>query len=66
MPWVHFTANFDWSPPEFNGHVTTAYKAGAVTMVTTPCAIAALAAGKGEKATKPRKAKDEASHAGSD
>lgn len=60
MPRVRFTGDFDWSPPEFNGRVTMAYKAGMTLIVTTPCAEAAVAAGKAEKLA-PRKKSDEAS-----
>ena len=51
MPWVRFTADFDWKPTR---RVTYAYRAGDQKMVTTPCALAAVAAGKAVKG----KAKD--------
>lgn len=43
MPWVRFTANFDFKPKP---QVTQAYLAGDERNVTTPCAKAAIAAGK--------------------
>ncbi len=46
MPRVAFTQDFDWAPPEFNGRWLVAYKAGWAGLVTTPCATAAIAAGK--------------------
>lgn len=53
MPRVKFTADFDWKPTR---QVTIAYRAGDLEMVTTPCANAAIAAGKAEKITVKRKA----------
>jgi len=50
MPWVRFTAGFDFKPRRA---VTVAYQAGQVKLVTSPCARAAIAAGKAEPATKP-------------
>jgi len=52
MPWVHFTADFDWKP---NPQVTVAYREGQRLLVTTPCANAALATGAAEKLKTPRK-----------
>lgn len=46
MPWVRFTADFDWYPPERNGRYCIAYKSGMELLVTTPCAVAAETAGK--------------------
>lgn len=46
MPRVRFSADFDWKPTR---QVTIAYRAGAEELVTTPCATAAVAAGKAEK-----------------
>lgn len=46
MPWVKFTDDFDWYPPERNGRYCVAYRAGMSLLVTTPCAIAAVDAGK--------------------
>jgi hypothetical protein len=54
MPWVRFTADFDWYPPERRGHWCKAYKAGTVDLVTSPCAAAAIAAGKVERCDKPK------------
>lgn len=51
MPWVRFTADFDWKPQPA---VTIAYRAGDEKLVTTACAAAAKAAGKGEKVAKRR------------
>lgn len=45
MPRVRFTANFDFKPKP---SVTQAFKAGEEKMVTTPCAEAAVKAGKGQ------------------
>lgn len=57
--WVRFTADFDFSPVEFSGLVTVAYKAGTVENVPTACADLALAAGKAEKTKAPRGAEPE-------
>lgn len=46
MPRITFTADFDWAPPELNGRWLRAYKAGMTELVTTPCAAAAIAAGR--------------------
>ncbi len=54
MPWVRFTADFDFKPKRA---VTVAYRQGMVKMVPTPCATAAIAAGKAEATTKPEGAK---------
>lgn len=53
MPYVRFVDSFDWvrSPAQ-----TVGYKAGWEGLVTTPCASAAVAAGKAVRVTK-RKAK---------
>jgi hypothetical protein len=50
MPWLHFTADFDWRQPGF----TIAYKAGTTKNVTRDCAAAALAKGKAEPADRPQ------------
>lgn len=50
MPWLRFTANFDWSP---RYGVTRAYKAGMVQNVTRRCRDAAVAAGKAVRLDKP-------------
>lgn len=52
MPWVHFTADFDWKPKP---QVTIAYREGQRFLVTTPCANAALAKGVAVKLKTPRK-----------
>lgn len=49
MPRILFTHNYDWAPPEFNGRWVIAYKAGWSGLVTTPCAAAAIAAGKAKR-----------------
>lgn len=53
MPWLKFTADFDWRPQI---GTVLAYKAGTVALVTTPCADAAKAAGNAEPAAKPKDA----------
>lgn len=52
MPWVRFTADFDFKPMPA---VTYGYRAGHVGNVTTPCATAAVAAGKAVRMKKPSK-----------
>lgn len=42
---VTFTKDFDWSPPERNGRVHIAYKAGMTMTVRRKCAEDAIAAG---------------------
>ena len=59
MPWVRFTADFDFSPAAKHGHVTTAFKAGQVHFVTRECATLSVAAGKAKRASSPRKASDD-------
>lgn len=51
MPWVRFMADFDWKPKPA---VTLAFRAGEERLVTTPCAAAAVAAGKAERIHKPK------------
>ena len=53
MPRVRFTAPFDWKP---RPQVTQAYRAGFEGMVTTPCAAAAVNAGKAVKIKRKAKA----------
>lgn len=53
-PWVQFTADFDFRPKPA---VTLAFKAGQRRLVTTPCATAAIAAGRAVPITKPKDAK---------
>lgn len=43
MPWISFTADYDWKPTPA---VTIAYKAGMTQFVTRACATLAVAAGK--------------------
>jgi hypothetical protein len=52
MPWVHFTADFDWKPKP---QVTIAYRKGQRLLVTTPCANVAFAKRVAEKLKTPRK-----------
>lgn len=54
MAWVRFTADFDFSPADFGGLVTIAYKAGTVENVTGDCAAQAVAAKKALPAKNPR------------
>lgn len=42
---VRFTRDFDWYPPEKNGRVHIAYKAGMTLKVRAACAKEAMAAG---------------------
>lgn len=53
MPWVKFTADFDWRPRH---GVVMAYRAGGAVLVTTACAKAAKAKGSAVAAVKPREA----------
>ena len=50
MPWVRFTADFDFKP---RPTVTIAYLAGDVRNVTRSCAAAAIASGKAERTVRP-------------
>jgi hypothetical protein len=52
MPWVRFTADFDWKP---NPQVTIAYRVGQEVNVTTPCAAKVLKAGKAVRLSKSKK-----------
>lgn len=52
MPWVRFTADFDFKPKP---QVTLAFRAGQEKNVTTPCAEAAIAKGKAVKLPRKRK-----------
>jgi hypothetical protein len=54
MPRVRFTADFDWKPKP---QVTQAYREGFEGMVTTPCAEAAVKAGRAVRSPAKRKAK---------
>lgn len=55
MPWLAFTADFDFSPVAHGGRVTIAFKAGMRMLVTRECAEAAIAAGKAKRTISPRK-----------
>lgn len=57
MPWLHFTATYDFIPKPA---VTIRYPAGYVGLVTTPCANRAVAAGKAERLPTPTKDEAEA------
>lgn len=57
MPWVRFTADFDFKPKP---NVTQAFQEGQERNVTTPCADAAIANGKAVKL--PRKRKSHGDH----
>ncbi len=50
MPWFHFTGDFLF---EIRPNLRKKYHAGRETNVTTACATAAKAAGKGHEITKP-------------
>ncbi len=54
MPWVRFTAAFDWRHPAFRGHSVTAYKRGMVALVSQACADKALNSNKAVAATRPQ------------
>jgi hypothetical protein len=54
MAWIKFTERFKWSPPERHNTLTIVYKPG-VYNVTTPCAKAAIAAGKGVRVPAARR-----------
>lgn len=53
MPWVLFTANFDFHPPE-NRFSFVAYKAGMIQFVRRVCAERAIASGKAEPTVRPQ------------
>lgn len=53
MPWVLFTGSFDWVPP-LAPMTAVAYRCGMRLLVTTPCAQAAIAAGKAEPSSRPQ------------
>lgn len=46
MPRVRFTDSFNWDIPGSNRRQTISYKPGDHFLVTTPCALAAIEAGK--------------------
>lgn len=53
MPWIRFSADFDWSPPAYRNRVTIAYKAGMVQLVTRACADKATAKGAASPTKRP-------------
>lgn len=55
MAWVRFTERFKWSPPELHNTWTQVFQPGAYN-VTTPCAAAAIEAGKAVRVPPARKA----------
>lgn len=57
MPWLRFTATYDFISISV---VTIRYPAGFVGLVTTPCANRAIAAGKAERLPTPTKDEAEA------
>lgn len=52
MPWLRFTADFDFKP---RPQVTIAYRAGEEKNVPTACAAAAVKAGKAVRLPRPAK-----------
>lgn len=58
MPWVEFTADFNFVP-EKQQMVSTEYKAGLVLLVSQECADRAKAAGKAKDTIKPKGATDD-------
>lgn len=52
MPWVRFLQDWSWVPPPMP-MTAIAYRRGMVLFVTTPCAAAAVRAGKAEPAQRP-------------
>ena len=63
---VTFTRDFDWYPAPLNGRWCRAYKTGWSGLVTTPCAAAAIAAGKARKLGETEKSGGGATEAGGD
>ena len=59
MAWIKITERFKWSPPELNNTWTVVYQPG-VHNVTTPCAKAAIAAGKASRVPAVRRGDGEA------
>lgn len=55
MPWVKFTADFDWRP---RANVVMAYRRSTVDLVTTACARAAKAKGVAVTVPKPMEGAD--------
>lgn len=66
MPRVLFTEDFDHYPPELNGRWCKAYKAGWSGLVTTPCAVLAIAAGKARKLGQAQEQRSSAAETGGD
>lgn len=54
MPWVEFTADFDWHVPQYKGRVTVPFPKGARLFVTRACAEEALRLGRATYSTRPR------------
>jgi hypothetical protein len=52
MPWVEFTADYRWQDPRMKRRFEF-YKGGDVRMVTTPCANAAIIAGRAKFTVRP-------------
>jgi hypothetical protein len=51
MPWIHFTADFDFRPSR---RLALAYRAGPTLLVPTATAVAAESAGAGRRVPKPK------------
>jgi len=51
MPWIRFTADFDYRPSR---RLTLAYREGATLLVPTAAALAAEAAGAGRCVPRPK------------
>jgi hypothetical protein len=51
MPWIHFTADFDFRPSR---RLALAYRAGTTLLVPTATAVAAESAGAGRRVPKPK------------
>lgn len=54
MPWIRFSRAFDWRPTP---RAVLAYPAGLTTLVTGPCADAAVAIGAACRVARPAAAK---------
>lgn len=54
MPWVEFTADFDWHVPQYNGRVTVPFPKGARLFVTRACAEEALRLGRATRIARPK------------
>jgi len=50
MPWMRFSADWDWKP---RPSTTVAFRSGDIKFVTRACASRALAAGKAESTERP-------------